>query len=281
MSSLVTKAFVMQSFPWKDRHRLLHLLTPDQGLITAMAPASESLRSKLRGVTNLFALSEFTLTSRQSRYTVKDGTVIESFISLSSDLDRLAAASHAAEIFSDVARNDEPQRAVFDLWAYTLYEISVSEDPVFIARMGAMRLMEEIGLSPGLDSCVYCRDPARGQAGFSFQEGGLLCSRDLDRTVEGSWIPLSSGALALLRHIASAPLPRLYRFQASRPVRDEASCLADRWLEEKMEKRYKRLSFLDQCPSFLPDLQGLRKKPEKDPKTDEEIVQDDRIPKPF
>ncbi len=256
MTSLVTKAFVMNSFPWKDRHRLLHLLTPDRGLITAMAPASESMKSRLRGVTNLFSLSEFTLTCRQSRFTVKDGSVIESFISISSDLDRLAAASHAAEIFSDVARNDEPQKEIFDLWAYTIYEISVSEDPVFIARMSAMRLMELIGLAPGLEACVYCRDPFRAYAGFSFREGGLLCAQDLGRFKEQSLTPLSKGALALLRHIKSAPLPRLYRFEASQAIRREAASLADRWLEEKMEKQYKRLTWLDQCPDFLSLDQG-------------------------
>ncbi len=259
MTSLVTKAFVMNSFPWKDRHRLLHLLTPDRGLITAMAPASESMKSKLRGVTNLFSLSEFTLTCRQSRYTVKDGSVIESFIKISSDLDRLAAASHAAEIFSDVARNDEPQREIFDLWAYTLYEISVSEDPVFVARLGGLRLMEEIGLAPGLDACVFCRDPQKGYAGFSFQEGGLLCAGDLPRFQGHSVIPLSKGALALMRHVCSVPFSRLYRFQAGEAIREEVACLVDRWLEEKMEKRYKRLSWLNQCPDFL-----LLKKPEEE-----------------
>ncbi len=250
MSTLVTKAFVMNSFPWKDRHRLLHLLTPDHGLITALAPAGESLRSRLRGLTQLFSLSELTLTCRQSRYTIKDGAVIESFIAISSDLDRLAAASHAAEVFSDVARNDEPQRPLFDLWAYTVYEISVSEDPVLVARLASLRLMEEIGLAPGLDACVICRDPTREPAGFSFREGGLLCSQDAVRVREETLTPLSRGCLALLRHVTTVPFSKLYRFQASTAVKREASCLVDRWVEEKMEKEYKRLALLDQCPDF-------------------------------
>lgn len=157
MAAIVTKAFVMNSFPWKDRHRLLHLLTPEQGLITAMAPASESLRSKLRGGTQLFSLGEFTLTDRQGRFSISDGTVIESFASISQDLDRLAAASHAAEVFSDVARNDEPRRRLFDLWAYTLYEVASGQDPVFAAQMGCLRLMGEIGFPPAWTPVSFVR----------------------------------------------------------------------------------------------------------------------------
>ncbi|HZK29549.1 MAG TPA: DNA repair protein RecO [Clostridia bacterium] len=250
MGIIETKAFVMNSFPWKDRHRILHLLTPELGLITAMAPGSESLRSELRGVTQLFSLSDFMLASQQSRYTVKSGCVIESFTAVSQDLDRLAAASHAAEVFADVARNDEPQRRVYDLWAYTIHEISVSEDPVFIARMGTMRLMEEIGLAPCLDVCVCCKGVVSQPWHFSYREGGLICGREMFRDPAQAAITLTMGAVDLLRHILMVPLPKLYRFQATPATRVEASCLADRWIEEKMEKRYKRLSLLDQCPDF-------------------------------
>ena len=61
---------------------------------------------------------------------------------------------------------------------------------------------------------------------------------------------LSKGTVALLLHIERAHLEKLYRFQASDKIRREASCLADRWVEEKMEKRYKRLSLLDSCLDF-------------------------------
>lgn len=251
MSTLVTRAFVMNSFPWKDRHRLLHLLTPDLGLITAMVPAAESLKSPLRGVAQLFAYVELTLSSKNSRYTVSEGSVIDSFVAITQDLDRLAAASHAAEVFSDVARNDEPQPEVFELWAYTIYEISTAGDPVFIARMGTLRLMEEIGLAPSFDSCVACRKAMEGPQAFSFREGGLLCREDTRQVREETLIHLSGGATALFRHLMNAPLNRLYRFSASESIRAESAALTDRWVEEKMEKRYNRLALLEQTPGFL------------------------------
>ncbi len=262
MNRVVTKAFVMNSFPWKDRHRLLHLLTPDLGLITAMAPASESLRSRLRAVTQLFCCAEYTLTCKQSRYSVQDGSVIESFVSISRDLDRLAAASHAAEVFSDVARNDEPQRSLYELWGFTLQEIASAEDPVFIARMGTLRLMELIGFSPRLDSCLICGSEPEVPLQFSFREGGPLCSKDLAAAGGETLMPLTAGAVSLLRHMASAPLNRLYRFQASPAVRGQAACFADRWVEEKMEKGYRRLALLDQCPDFILPADGTGREKE-------------------
>lgn len=251
MSTITTKAFVMNSFPWKERHRLLHLLTPELGLITALAPASERLRSEIRAATQLFSLSEFVLTVKQSRYSVRSASVIESFIAIAENLDRLTAASHAAEVFTDVARHDEPNRALFELWAYCLYEISVSDYPVFVARMATLRLMVEIGLTPCLDSCVRCHGHVDEPYRFSFLEGGLLCGKEEFRKTQAEWTTLFPGTLALLRHIASAPYKRLFRFYASEETRSEASAFADRWLEERMEKSYNRLELLEHNPTFL------------------------------
>lgn len=251
MSVVTTKAFVMNSFPWKERHRLLHLMTPELGLITALAPASERMKSDIRGATQLFSLSEFVLTEKQGRYSVLSASVIESFIAFSEDLERLTAVSHAAEAFTDVARHDEPNRAIFELWAYSAYEISVSEDPVFIARMATLRLMVQIGLTPCLDSCVRCHGHVREPYRFSFSEGGLLCDEEEFRQTQAELTMLSADALALLRHISTAPFEKLYRFYASSATRSEASYFADRWLEERMEKRYNRLALLEQNPNFL------------------------------
>lgn len=258
MKTIETKGFVMNVFSWKERDRLLHLLTPELGLITANARGSASMKSKLRSLTQLFSLSDFTLIERQGRYTVRSGVLQESFSGVSFDLDRLTAASHAAEAFSDVARNGEPQRYVFNLWAYTIYQIATGEDPVFTSRLATFRLMVESGFSPMLDACVRCQCEITFPCQFSFRAGGLICERIDCRRVDDTGIALSEGTVSLLRYVARAPFSRLFHFQVSDLVREEASGFADRWLEQKMEKPYCRLSLIDQSGILingnLPDI---------------------------
>jgi DNA repair protein RecO len=119
--------------------------------------------------------------------------------------------------------------------------------------MATLRLMVEIGLTPCLDSCVRCHDHVNVPYRFSFFEGGLLCKREEFRQTQAELTVLSPDTLALLRHIATAPHKKLFRFYASSETRSEASDFADRWLEERMEKRYNRLAFLDQNSTFLLD----------------------------
>ncbi|NLW54584.1 MAG: DNA repair protein RecO [Clostridiaceae bacterium] len=258
MTKINSKGFVMAAFPYRDRDRMLHILTPDYGLISASARGACSVKSKLRPLTNLFSLCNFEFFYQKERFYVDDGEVIEAFLDLSDSIEHLTAVSHAAEVFRDLTRNSPPDSKYFDLWAYTVYEISQSEHPVLISRLSTLRLLAEAGYAPHLDSCCICQRPVRGEVSFSFRSSGILCGRrDCKGKPTEDSIRLSEGTQALLRHILAAPLNRLYRFTVSDDVVENASQFLDLYLCEKMEKDYKKLDLLE-FP-FEMDLSGLKR----------------------
>ncbi|NLC89135.1 MAG: DNA repair protein RecO [Clostridiaceae bacterium] len=258
MTRISSKGFVMASFPYRDRDRMLHILTPDYGLISASARGACSVKSKLRPLSNLFSLCNFDFFYQRERFYVDDGELIEAFLPLSESIEHLTAASHAAEVFKDLTRNSPPDSKYFDLWAYTAYEISQSERPVLISRLSTLRLLAEAGYAPHLDSCCICQRPVRGEADFSFRSSGILCGRrDCSGKAAEDSMRLSEGTLALLRHILSASLNRLYRFTVADDVVANASRFLDLYLNDKMEKTYKKLDLL--ADPFDIDLSCLRR----------------------
>ncbi|NLV98516.1 MAG: DNA repair protein RecO [Clostridiaceae bacterium] len=258
MTKISSKGFVMASFPYRDRDRMLHILTPEYGLISASARGACSVKSKLRPLSNLFSLCNYEFFYQKERFYVDDGDVIEAFVGLSESIEHLTAASHAAEVFRDLTRNSPPDSRYFDLWAYTVYEISQSEHPVLISRLSTLRLLAEAGYAPQLDSCCICQRPIKGKADFSFRTSGILCGRrDCSGNTSEDSIRLSEGTLALLRHILTANLNRLYRFTVTEDVVENASQFLDLYLCEKMEKNYKKLDLLEN--PFDIDLSGLKR----------------------
>lgn len=247
----------MASFPYRDRDRMLHILTPDHGLISASARGACSVKSKLRPLSNLFSLCNFDFFYHKERFYVDDGELIEAFLGISESIEHLTAASHAAEVFRDLTRSSPPDNKYFDLWAYTIYEISQSKRPVLISRLSTLRLLAEAGYAPQLDNCSICQHPITGEATFSFRTSGTLCRRhDCGDGSEDS-LELNKGTLTLLRHILSAPFNRLYRFTVADDVEENASQFLDLYLCEKMEKDYKKLDLLEN--PFDIDLSGLRR----------------------
>ncbi|MDD2426652.1 MAG: DNA repair protein RecO [Eubacteriales bacterium] len=257
MSKISDKGFVMASFPYRDRDRMLHILTRDHGLISAGARGACSVKSKLRPLSNLFSLCNYEFFYHKERFYVDDGEVIEAFLGISESIEHLTAASFASEVFRDLTRNSPPDQKYFDLWAYTLYEISQSERPVLLSRLSTLRLLAEAGYAPQLERCGSCQRPISSDATFSFQTSGLVCGSRACESASGDSIRLSEGTLALLRHVLTAPFNRLYRFTVTADVEKNASQFLDLYLCEKMEKDYKMLDLLEH--PFDMDLSGLKR----------------------
>ena len=69
MEPFVTMGLVLKETRYREADRILTILTPKLGVITAMAANSLRLKSKLFSACGLFCYSEFTLVPGRNMYT--------------------------------------------------------------------------------------------------------------------------------------------------------------------------------------------------------------------
>jgi len=118
MSHEQVRGFILREVAIGEADRLVEILTATHGLVTAMARGSRRVRSPLLSATQIFALSDFTLFSYKGRYTIDSAELVEPFLRLREDLDRLICAAHLAEVFHDLVRDDLADDQMYILWAY-------------------------------------------------------------------------------------------------------------------------------------------------------------------
>lgn len=70
MEAFVTTGLVLKD-RYKESDRILTILTPELGVISAAAQSSLRLKSKLFSACGLFCYSEFTLVPGRNMYTVR------------------------------------------------------------------------------------------------------------------------------------------------------------------------------------------------------------------
>ena len=75
MEPFVTMGLVLKETRYREADRILTILTPKLGVITAMAANSLRLKSKLFSACGLFCYSEFTLVPGRNMYTVREAEV--------------------------------------------------------------------------------------------------------------------------------------------------------------------------------------------------------------
>ena len=86
MEPFVTMGLVLKETRYREADRILTILTPKLGVITAMAANSLRLKSKLFSACGLFCYSEFTLVPGRNMYTVREAEVQNIFHGVSSSM---------------------------------------------------------------------------------------------------------------------------------------------------------------------------------------------------
>lgn len=104
MKPIRTKAMVLRRTNYGEADRILQLLTPDYGKISAMAKGVRREKSKLAGGIELFAISDVTLVSGKGEIWTLTGAKMDTFFAhIMTDYERMQFAYEAIKQVSKVA----------------------------------------------------------------------------------------------------------------------------------------------------------------------------------
>lgn len=179
MDTIVTPGLVLKETRYKESDRIITLLTPGLGVISASAQSSLRLKSKLFSACGLFCYSEFVLVPGRNMYTVREADVKNVFHGISSSIEGMSLAMYMAEMASALSPTGDEAAKELRLLLNCFYMISEKKaDLRVIKAVFELRTMSECGFLPQL---VYCRDcgTLRRPGLLSRPGGGLSALRIL------------------------------------------------------------------------------------------------------
>ncbi|MEL6495480.1 MAG: DNA repair protein RecO [Cyanobacteria bacterium J06623_7] len=175
---------VLKGSSLKENDRLVTVLTPEYGLLRAVAPGAKKYKSQLRGRTELFVINQFLLVRGRSLDKIIQADTIYTYPGLSRDLGKLAAAQYLAELSIALAVDEQPQPELYELLNEHLRQIeaSVTDEPIYPCLvLGIFHLIAIAGLTPQIFACCLTQQAVRPdltapnwRAGFSFEGGGII-----------------------------------------------------------------------------------------------------------
>jgi DNA repair protein RecO (recombination protein O) len=173
----------LKAMPMGESDRLLTILTPDSGLIRAVAPGSRKHQSRLGGRSDLFVINNWLVVKGKQLDKVVQAETVRTFPGLSQHLSRLTASQYLAEIALFMALSDCSQADLFHLLVEHLERIEISPTGSLLAALshGVYHLLAVAGVAPEVHRCCVSRaeivpdllDPG-WTVGFSAEAGGLV-----------------------------------------------------------------------------------------------------------
>lgn len=241
-----TEAIVLSRFELGEADRVLTVLTPHLGKLKAIARGVRRPASRLGGSLEPFAELHLVLARGRTFDVVTQVTVQHAWLGLRDTLGRTAVAWYLAELADRAIEERHEAFAVYGLLrrAYGLLDEGAEEGRV--ARWFEMRLAAELGVQPELERCVECDRPLEAGEPVRWVPalGGVLCPRHPEPPAER--MPLSSGALKLLRAYARAGAEALAALRLPAEVEAEVESAVRMHLRHHLEREPRSRAFLDE-----------------------------------
>lgn len=240
----VVQALIIRSQNFKENDKLITFYSPEKGKQTAIARGVLKGKSSLRGSVQPFCYCRLSLAKgRGSLDIITQGQVIEPFLSLRSDLERIAYASYTAELLNIAMPEKKPDSGLFALLLAAFSLLELHDDLPLARHFFELKLLASLGLAPYLEHCMVCGRRGLGtQFYLSPFRGGLVCASCLDspKTL------ISPGTVQVIRHLLSCPLAKVPNLKISNQCRQELEQALDNYLNYHLEYMTKARGVLQQ-----------------------------------
>jgi DNA repair protein RecO (recombination protein O) len=208
-----TTGIILKGMPLGEADRLLTILSPEFGLIRAVAPGARKNKSKLRGRCELFMVNHFLISKGRSLDKITQIDLIQSYPGLTKDLGKLAGSQYLAEVVLCLALSEQPQNELYEVLNEHLRRLEqMSNNQSLHGHLahGVFHLLAIAGLVPEVQRCCLTQETivpnftdAKWRVGFSFEAGGLInlsMRESIAQTVKLSIIAPSTSTLPLINH---------------------------------------------------------------------------------
>jgi DNA repair protein RecO (recombination protein O) len=204
--SITTEALILAATDVGEEDRILTFLTPDMGLLKAAATSARNLKKGRAAPLDLFVQVRLTVNipGREGKLKrVGSAEMIDPFLGIRADYDRLCAASYMGQMTGYCIQEDDPSPGTWDLLLYSLRRLDSGAEPFSVILSFEVIHLREMGILPDLDHCLKCHETVEGDAHLDTRGGGIVHRQCSTMEYAGT---LSGGDMAVLRYFARRDL---------------------------------------------------------------------------
>lgn len=250
MSTLRTEALVLRSFDHGESDRIVHLLTPDTGRLSAIAKGARRSVRRFSGTLDLFQHLRIQVFRRRSGSLARleQATLVDTFGPLRTHSGRFALACYLVELLDRLAPEGGAEVDAARLFRFAgdaLRAVAERTPDARLRTLLELRALDVLGLCPELARCVRCGGAIDGgeRIGFHVAEGGPVCGACGVR-LEGL-LPVHLGTLRALEQGVRLDLERLDRLGLGGRALTEAQELLRRFQRFHLGIELRSERFLD------------------------------------
>lgn len=246
---------VIRTAEYGENEKILTVLT-GSGKTEITVRGARGIKSKNVPVSALLSYSDFTVTEKNGRYTLKEGALVENFFGLRGDLPSFALASYAAQVADAVCMENNDESQMLSLMLNTLWLLGQKKLPLKqIKAAFELRTAELNGFAPDLSGCRECGKEDPEWSYLDVMNGQLICADCFGANTEafakehelsgtaGILLPVERSVLSAMRYILYSPLKRFCLFRLDEEAAGELGRICQSYLLHHLGRSFDTLEF--------------------------------------
>jgi len=221
------QAIVLRQRKLGEADKIVTLFCAHKGKLDAVAKGVRRTKSRLAGHLEPLTLGSYLVAEGRDLDIVTQAETVEAFPALREDLERLSRGLYCAELVDRLTPERSEANPIFRLLQETLGLLDREAALDIAVRRFELRLLDELGYRPSLESCAACDRRLEPATNFwSAAAGGVVCPRCADDAP--GLAPLSLNGLKVLRLLQRASYAEAARVRLSPALAAEVeACLAE------------------------------------------------------
>lgn len=231
----------MRTRDYKENSKLVTLLSPDRGKISALVKGVNKPKSKMQSVIQPFVYGWFQLYAGRSLHTITQGRVYNHFSLLRTELNILYNGYYILETLEKIAIEEE-NKGLFVLGLSSLHLLEALDDYKVVVPFFQIKALKNMGLTPHIDGCMNGHTLSENKVYFDLTEGGIVCKNCANYSE--NIIKLSKGTYRVLLFLLKAYPAKLKKIKLSLTQFQELCLLHNNFLEIQLGIKIKSKKFL-------------------------------------
>jgi DNA repair protein RecO (recombination protein O) len=213
---------VLRTAPSGETSQIATFLSRRAGKIRLMAKGARSARSPMRGLLEPGNHLEVVYYYKEGRtvFYLREAAQLNPQFSARDSLSHLAVRLAAMELLDQVCYPGSADENIADL-AAEYVRCGPATDSLFVFLAFELRLLEALGVLPGLAACVRCGAPL-AEGWYSARHGSAICNRHgAGAGDNGDLVRLSAGTAETALLCVEKPLRDLLELRVDRGLRKQ------------------------------------------------------------
>jgi DNA repair protein RecO (recombination protein O) len=248
--TFATEALLLRHVDFGESDRIVQLLTPETGRITAIAKGARRSKKRFAGNLDFFHVLRVQVVWRSptKMARLEHAALLETFGPIREHPGRYALACYLLEMLGRLSPEGGARADLERLFGFALdalHTVASREPDARLRTLLELRALEALGLRPELRRCVRCgTEPATAEVAFHVADGGPLCAACGLRQSDALKVHL--GTLRALEQSLRLPLAALPRLALAGEAEAEARRLIARFARFHLGLELRSERFLDE-----------------------------------